>query len=356
MGSSSQLESILGARPGFERVLRRGGAILGLVPLLLLAPPAHAAKPDHDAALTRARAIRDRVSRGETNPLWAEFADGLKAVLKDSVSFATMSAGIHAQLGAIDSVLSEEVSDRDSLVVVVARCRFAKLPIPTNVTVAFTPSGRIATLALRPDMNQEYPSKFLDYVPQARFDLPFHGEWWVAWGGRTLGENQHASVRAQRFAQDLCMVKEGRTHSGDGKALTDYYCYGQPVLAPGAGVVVTAVDSFPDQAVGTKDPAHAAGNHVVIDHGHQEFSLLAHLQPRSVRVRVGQHVKTGEVVGLTGNSGNTSEPHLHVHLMTGPRMEDSDGLPMPFSNYVLDGKVVERGELKRFQIVKRREP
>jgi peptidase M23-like protein len=322
---------------------------------LTIASAALGANLDRTTALARARAVRDRVSSGDTSPLWPEFNDRMRSVLKDSTNFATMSTGIHAQLGAIDSVLSEEVSDRDTNVVVVSRCRVAKLAIPVNVTVAFDPAGRISTLTVRPEMNQEYPSTFLDYATKTRFELPFRGEWWVGWGGRTIGENYHAANRSQRFALDLLMVKEGQTHAGEGKALTDYYCYGQPILAPGAGTVVAVADTFPDLPIGSRDPAHATGNHVVIDHGNQEFSLLAHLQPRSVKVRVGQRVKAGDVLGSTGNSGNTSEPHLHVHLMNGPRMEDSDGLPMPFSDYLLDGKVIERGEPRRFQLVKRRE-
>ena len=311
-------------------------------------------RPDREAAMARARAIRDRVSRGDMSGLWGEFSDRMKTVLKDSASYVAMSAGIHAQLGALDSVMSEEVSQRDTMLVVLTRCRFEKLPIPANLTVGFTSSGQIGTLNVRPDANQEFPSKYLDYVPKARFELPFKGEWWVAWGGRTAGENHHAWNRAQRFAHDLCVVKDGKTHAGDGKALTDYYCYGQPILAPAAGVVVATLDSLPDQPIGSRDPARAAGNHVVIDHGNGEYSLLAHLKPRSLRVRIGDRVKTGDVVGLTGNSGNTTQPHLHVHLMNKPSMDDADGLPMPFSDYVLDDKRVESGELKRFQIVKPR--
>lgn len=307
-----------------------------------------------EAALSRARAIRDRVSAGTTDGLWSEFSAGMRAALKDSVNFSAMNAGIHQQLGAIDSVLDEEATVEDSTVMVRSRCRFHGVPIPMALTIGLAPDGRISTLLVRADQvpPKEYPSAFLDYVPKARFTLPFRDEWLVFWGGRTLGENYHAAVRSQRFAHDLVMVADGRTHSGDGKALTDYHCYGKPILAPADGIVVTATDSLPDQAIGSRDPLHAAGNHVVLDHGNREFSLLAHLQPHSLKVRAGQKVKRGDVLGLAGNSGNTSEPHLHVHLMNAPRMADADGLPMPFDGYLLDGKLIEHGELKRFQIVK----
>jgi murein DD-endopeptidase MepM/ murein hydrolase activator NlpD len=69
-------------------------------------------------------------------------------------------------------------------------------------------------------------------------------------------------------------------------------------------------------------------------------------------VKVGQHVKRGDVIGRAGNSGNTSEPHLHIHLMNGPNMSEADGLPMPFCDYMIDGVLIRKGELRRFQLVR----
>ena len=309
-----------------------------------------------EAAVARARAIRDLVSRGETNGLWSDFNARMRDAVTDSVSYATTNSTIHAQIGAIDSVLSEEVSERDSLIVVKTRCRFQRLPVPGVLTVGFDRTGRIGVMSIRPDAAEprEFASAFLDYQPRTRFELPFEGEWLVFWGGRTLGENYHAASRAQRFAHDLVMVRDGRTHPDSSTALSSYYCYGQPILAPAPGVVVIAVDTLPDQPIGSRDPAHPGGNHVVIDHGNREFSLLAHMQPHSLRVKVGSRVKRGQLLGLAGNSGNTSEPHLHVHLMNGPNMSDADGLPMPFTNYMIDGAFIEKGELKRFQLVRPR--
>lgn len=321
---------------------------------LALALTAHAAV-DRETRLRVARDARERVGRGQAASLWSQFDERMRAALKDSVSFAAMSAGIDAQLGPLDSLLDEEVLERDSLLVLRSRARFSKAGIPIVVTVGVDTAGRIGTLNARPDQGQprEAPSAYLEYQPKARFQLPFRGEWLCFWGGRTVAENYHAAVRSQRFAYDLVMVKDGTTHKADGKALTDYHCYGQPILAPSAGTVVTVVDTLPDQAIGSRDPSNAAGNHVVIDHGNQEFSLLAHLQPRSLKVRVGQNVKAGDVLGLTGNSGNTSEPHLHVHLMNAPSMKDADGLPMPFDDYLADGVLVQRGEPKRMQKIQR---
>jgi murein DD-endopeptidase MepM/ murein hydrolase activator NlpD len=101
------------------------------------------------------------------------------------------------------------------------------------------------------------------------------------------------------------------------------------------------------------DPQNPVGNGVVIDHGNGEFSLLAHMQPKSLRVKTGDKVKASQVIGLVGNSGNTSEPHIHYHLQDGPDMKTAEGLPAPFSNLIVNGKPVAKAELLKGQTVSR---
>jgi murein DD-endopeptidase MepM/ murein hydrolase activator NlpD len=148
-------------------------------------------------------------------------------------------------------------------------------------------------------------------------------------------------------------MRDGRTHSGDGKNLADYYCYGQPVLAPAAGTVVWVQDGLPDNPPGQMDPAHATGNSLILDHGDGEYSLIAHLQPGSLRFKTGDHVEADAEIGRCGNSGNTSEPHVHYHLQDGPKPFDADGLPVTFVDLVVDGKPVARAELEQGQKVRR---
>lgn len=268
-----------------------------------------------------------------SGPLWAEFDDRMRTAMKDSASFAVTLSGISGSLGRLDSVQREQVVTPEKGVwVYIATCRFAAAPGPIDVTFVFDDAGRVGSLLVRPTTvpRKEHPSAFLDYHPKAPLRLPFRGEWTVFWGGRTLEQNYHAFTRDQRFALDVVIMREGRTHAGDGRKLTDYYCYGQPVLAPAAGTIVWAQDSLPDQAPGQQDPAHAAGNSVVIDHGNGEYSLFAHLQPGSLRFKPGERVGADAVVGLCGNSGNTTEPHIHFHLQNGPVPFKADGLPLEF--------------------------
>jgi len=306
---------------------------------------------DADSARARARLLMPAVVENHPERLWPEFDGKMREALRDSASFAAILSSIHAQTGALDSVLSEQVTTpQPGSFVYRAKCRFTRPPQPLELVLAFDAQGRVSGLLVRPPRDEplkEYPSTHLEYQTRTRLRLPFRGEWTVFWGGRTLEKNYHAFTRDQRFALDVVIVKEGKTHRGDGTGLADYFCYGRPVLAPAAGTVVWAQDSLPDQVPGQMDPAHATGNSLVLDHGNGEFSLLAHLQPRSLRFRVGDRVSQGSVVGSCGNSGNTSEPHLHYHLQNGPQPFLADGLPIQFVDLVVDGKRVARAEIEK---------
>jgi murein DD-endopeptidase MepM/ murein hydrolase activator NlpD len=95
----------------------------------------------------------------------------------------------------------------------------------------------------------------------------------------------------------------------------------------------------------------APGNHVVIDHGQGEHSLIAHLRSGSVTVKPGERVSRGDPVGTCGNSGKSDLPHVHYHLQTGAAYSQGLGLPAPFDAFFLGGRFVERGEPKRGDLV-----
>lgn len=99
-------------------------------------------------------------------------------------------------------------------------------------------------------------------------------------------------------------------------------------------MVVQAVDQFPNVMPGQGDPyAHPAGNHVVIKKSQNEYVLLGHFSPRTVQVAVGDQVKAGDEIGQCGNSGNTTFPHLHLHVQSTPNLLNLNaiGLPIRFS-------------------------
>jgi len=171
--------------------------------------------------------------------------------------------------------------------------------------------------------------------------LPFKGEWLVHWGGDTLAVNAHVNNPSQRRAADLVKVDpEGKDHRGDGKKNSDHLCFGAEVLAAADGTVVSVVDGVADNEPGQMNPDFAPGNAVVIAHEGGVHSMYGHLQRHSLKVREGAKVKRGTVLGLCGNSGNSSQPHLHFQLQDGPRIEASWGVEASFPEVRLtrDGK------------------
>lgn len=189
------------------------------------------------------------------------------------------------------------------------------------------------------------------YETKTALRLPFDGEWWVFWGGRDVQSNYHRASALQRYAYDFVIRRDGSTHAGKGEANEDYWCEGAPIVAPASGTVERAVDGIAENVPGEMNADQKIGNHVVIDHGNGEFSLLAHLRTGSVAVEPGDAVKPGQRVGECGNSGNSSEPHLHYQLQTGPDFFQSESVPAPFHDYLADGQLVETGEPERGQAV-----
>ena len=331
--------------------------LLPFVCLALIAPAGLRAQALYDstAALQRARALTSALNHQDVPTLWAAFDDKMRSAMRDSANFVTMLGGIVGQTGTVDQVLHEKVVIDRGLRIYLADVRCSRMPETGTLLFAFDSTGRVSGMFIRPQKpapQHAYASPYTERQTLARLRLPFEGEWTVVWGGHTIEQNYHAMTRDQRFAHDLVIQKAGASHTGDGAKLTDYYCYGQRILAPGDGEIVWQRDTLPDQAIGSTDAVNAVGNGVLIDHGTGEYSLLAHLQPHSLKVVPGQKVRAGDLIGLCGNSGNTSEPHLHYHLQNGPRPLEGDGYPAFFSDLLIDGKPYKRAEIVKGQRVR----
>jgi hypothetical protein len=317
--------------------------------------PAAAQQAD-SARFARGREYTRWVLEGRADTLWALFSPQMRAGIPTVEAMAAMQQQIQGQVGTETEVVSERMVDpppAPGLEVYVRSSRFSNAPMVLDLVIALDSAGMIHSLTLQPQRaRQPAPSQFLEYQTRTPLRLPFDGDGYVFWGGRTVDQNYHAAHRDQRFAYDIIVRRDGRSHSGDGTQLEQYYCWGQPILAPGAGTVVTAVDSLADQQPGQMDARNLAGNHVIVDHGNGEFSLLAHLRRGSVAVRAGERVAQGQKLGECGNSGNTTEPHLHYHLQNGPVFGQAEGLPAQFNAYIADGRPVTRGEPVKGQTIR----
>ena len=152
---------------------------------------------------------------------------------------------------------------------------------------------------------------------------------------------------SRRYAIDWTQIENGAPFSGDARDKRAYYSYGKPVVAVADATVVTARDGLPDNVPGHNEQFHPAvpitmdtvtGNTITLDLKGGQYAYYCHLQPGSVRVKVGEHVKHGQVIGLIGSSGDAREPHLHIEITNSTKALAGEGLP-----YVIDQYRVKSG-------------
>jgi hypothetical protein len=166
-----------------------------------------------------------------------------------------------------------------------------------------------------------------DATRHTRAALPVNGRVWVA----------------QRYAVDWEQTDaNGRIYTGPREKLESYAIFGQPVLAVANALVVSVIDGQPEQTPGSY-PSNIAldaadGNSIILDLGEKRYALYAHLQPGSIKVRRGEKVHLGQVIGLVGDTGNSIVPHLHFQVTDGPSSLSSNGLPYEISDFGVTGK------------------
>lgn len=192
----------------------------------------------------------------------------------------------------------------------------------------------MATVPLRnkPMPDTDHPQ------PDTVFSLPFDGPWVAVNGGVTKADSHSWEIPSQRYAYDFIILNDaGQSYKDDARVLTEYYCYNQPILASADGTVIQVKRDCRDSIVmggGKTDPLikDIRGNFIVMQHSNRTYSLLAHLKPGSIAVSPGDVVERGQVVAACGNSGNTSEPHLHFQVQNSPSFYFSAGLPIYFEH------------------------
>jgi hypothetical protein len=156
---------------------------------------------------------------------------------------------------------------------------------------------------------------------------------------------------SERFASDFIRIdNQGRGAEGDLTRNESFFTFGEPVYAVAGGRVVRTLDNVPEN-VPLKEPSSdqfttrtIVGNQVVLKLRDGRFAAYGHLQTGSVRVRRGQRVRSGQVLGRVGNTGQSGGPHLHFQLSDGPDPLASDGVPYVFRRFTLAGTVTNVDE------------
>ena len=282
----------------------------------------------------------------------AEIAVEKVEVISDGATLQTLdTAAVAGRLqpgGQRDSTGTLARSTRALFFLNVALAPGAKIPVELEHRVSlrvsaappghqeFEESGGKTTVDRRPvaligppmrGMRYISADSCCDAVRHTRAALPVNGRAWVA----------------QRYAVDWEQTDaSGRIYAGPREKLESYAIFGQPVLAVADALVVSVIDGEPEQTPGnypTNIPLDKAdGNCIILDLGNHRYALYAHMQPGSIKVRSGEKVHLGQVIGLVGDTGNSIVPHLHFQVTDGPSSLSSNGFPYEISEFQVTGE------------------
>lgn len=191
-----------------------------------------------------------------------------------------------------------------------------------------------------------------------RYRMPINQEWFVYWGGTNEFENYHYAYKNQRYAFDLVKVKDDKTYQINPVTNENFYAFGVDVVVPFDGKVVKIVDSLDDNIPGEVDEKNPAGNYVIIMHPYKEYSFIAHFKKNSIVVKKGDMVREGQFLGQYGNSGNSSEPHIHFHVMDYPSLTFDQSIRIQFKNQLepiqrdfVNAQLIEGEKTDRFDVL-----
>ncbi len=212
---------------------------------------------------------------------------------------------------------------------------FEKATMLLNVSI--DNEWRITGLSVVPIANNDLPESKRNKI---RLVLPFKDEWTVVWGGDTKEQNYHIVSKAQKGAFDFLIKDEaGSTHKTNGLTNEDYYAFGKEITAPCDGEISMAVDGVKDNVPGVMNPVYLLGNSVIIKTADSTYLVFAHFKQHSIAVQQGQKIKKGQRLGLCGNSGNSSEPHLHFHMQDIENMNIATGVKCYFDEIYVNGQI-----------------
>ncbi|HDD35330.1 MAG TPA: peptidase M23, partial [Candidatus Desulfofervidus auxilii] len=185
---------------------------------------------------------------------------------------------------------------------------------------------------------QGTPEKTLDYYLSHLFrfkgtertlTLPFSGKWTI-WQGIN-GKWTHKGP--WRYAIDFVITDEKKqTYKGHGNSLEDYYCFKKPILSPTRGRVIKVTNNVPDNPPGVTDKERIWGNMVIIYDDRGFYVVIAHFLQDSIKVKEGEWVERGQMLGLCGNSGYSPQPHIHIHVQLTPKLP-APTVPFSFVQY-----------------------
>ncbi|CAM2823341.1 M23 family metallopeptidase [Salinicoccus roseus] len=169
-------------------------------------------------------------------------------------------------------------------------------------------------------------------LSEVSYTMPVKDDWLVFWGGANEFINYHYAYPSQRYAYDLLIMEKGKTHKGTPMKNENYHAFNKDIIAPAGGRVVKVLNNIPDNVPGEMNEKQPAGNYIILQHAKKEYSLLAHLKENSIKVDKGDIVQAGDTIAKSGNSGNSSEAHIHFQVMDAPKIHKCKSIPIRFND------------------------
>jgi len=203
-----------------------------------------------EKAKARARQLYEYFAHGQTSLLYASFTPDMKKQSPET-KLSTISKQVSEKLGTPTRTLSESfLPGLGSQVTMYSRTTlYSKGRGPVMVILAVNGDGNLADFQITPVpmvRNDEYS----DYQDTTKLRLPFNGPWIVLQGGRNVYDNAFAASEDNRYTVSFMALRDGMAYDNDGRKNSDYYCWGQPVLAPASGMVIQSSGNYSDHAPG----------------------------------------------------------------------------------------------------------
>ena len=201
-------------------------------------------------------------------------------------------------------------------------------------------SGTIHTAGL--EVNQDDPIVI---------HSPLLGKNWLAANGPSNTSSHRRAMLpfngqphiGQRYAIDWIQLgDDGKGFTGDEHDNKSYHAWDQEIHAVADGKIVEVKDGIPENVPNSGKLAvqitndTLPGNHIIQELSEGHYAAYAHLRPGTIKVKVGDTVHAGDVLGHLGNTGNSSEPHLHFQVCDAPSFPASEGLPFAIDQYTYE--------------------
>lgn len=207
------------------------------------------------------------------------------------------------------------------------------------IHLSLNTDGKMTGLLFKPFVDTHATGKIDRNI--TKLGLPFKGQWFTFWGGDTKPQNYHVIDRAQRSAFDFLIIgKNNKTYERSGTRNEDYYAFGKRMYAVCDAEVINVSTGVEDNKPGTLNPRQPLGNSITLKTGNDEYIIYAHFEIGTLKVKKGDRVVKGQFLGNCGNSGNSSEPHLHLHIQDGPNIYSDIGVKCYFESIMVNGELM----------------